>query len=156
MGEGVFGILAESHNWGLTLDAVNALFPEGFHGLVRDWMASCVWRPLVQPAGVFRRAFLFLHLHLYVPLKRRYRLLDSFAIGIGLIVALVLASVIYQAVVGPNAVTIAVRKFYESWGMGRFLPRSLSFWPGGYWPCWPGKRGTDDNRLKTDDVTNEY
>jgi lysylphosphatidylglycerol synthetase-like protein (DUF2156 family) len=102
--------------WGLTLDAVNALFPEGFRGLVRGWMASCIWRPLVRPTGVFRRAFLFLHLHLYVPLKRRYRFLDSFAIGIGLVVALVVALVIYQAVVGPNTVTIAASKFYEKRG----------------------------------------
>ena len=101
--------------WGLTLDVINTLFPQGFHGLVRGWLATCVWRPLVQPTAVFRRAFLFLHLDLYIPLKRRYRFLDSFALGIGLIVTIVVVLAIYRALVGPNTVTIALSKFYEKW-----------------------------------------
>lgn len=143
--------------WGLTLDVINTLFPEGFHGLVRGWLASYVWRPLVRPTAVFRRAFLFLHLDLYIPLKRQYRFLDSFALGIGLVVALVIVLAIYQALVGPNTVTIALSKLYEKWRNGPILAAIFVFLA---WRLLATLARTwqvvnDDNQLKTDDVTRE-
>ena len=111
----------------------------------------------MQPTAVFRRAFLFLHLDLLVPLKRQYRFLDSFALGIGLIVALVVVLAIYQALVGPNTVTIDLSKFYEKWGNEPIFPAIYVFlaWRLLAMLARAWQVGSDDNQLKTDDVTKE-
>jgi len=106
---------------GLAFDVINALFPEGFQGLARSWLVSRIRAALAQPLAVLQRGFLFLHLDLYVPLKRRYRLLDSFAIGVGLAVALVVLLATYQEFRGPDTVTVAVSEFCEKWGRGPVL-----------------------------------
>ncbi len=107
---------------GLALNVINALFPQGFLGVVRGWVASCTRGLIAQPIAAFRRLFLFSRVALYIPLKKKHRFLDFLALSIGLAVAFVVASTIYQALVGPNDVLITVSKFHEKWVERLILP----------------------------------
>jgi len=106
----------------LVLDAANALIPGGFFRLVRGWIISCVRGILEWPVGASRRIFVFSRVGFYIPLKRRYRLLDSLALGVGLAVAFILASTMYQDVRGSNTILSTMDELPDKLAVLRIVP----------------------------------
>jgi hypothetical protein len=75
---------------------------------VRGWTISSFGGILARPIGASKRIFVPSRVGFCIPFKKRYHLLDSFAIGVGLAVALVIASAMYQDTIGPNVVASSV------------------------------------------------